>query len=473
MTQAEAAPAPSALERHLDLAISVADLEKEVTLRLKRIGKTLKIDGFRPGKVPEKIVRQQYGEQARYEALNEMVEKAFYETARDRNLRVAGFPSVSEKAPEATGTPEYREFSAVFEIYPDVVPGDLTGVEIKRPTLEIGQTEIDKTVELLREQHKRYEVTDQPAEMDDRVVIDFFGKINGASFPGGNTKDSEYVIGEGDLLPEFEKAIIGMRAGETRSSEASFPERHFVKELKGQTVTFDVHVKEVARLVLPEIDDELARAFGIDDGDVDKMRAEIEANLRREVKKRLQDKGKDLVMDAILEVTPIDIPKALIDRETQRLMRSAVEEMEQIAGVQARNIPVKPEWFVGKATRRVGLGLIFAEIVKENDLKAQPAQVKAVIEELAQGYENPEEVVRWYYAEPHRLTDVEARVLEDNVVAWALERANVVDDPVDFDKLMGQKAHPPVAVTESPAVPESSDEPESSAAPESREEEAQ
>ncbi|MDR1274868.1 MAG: trigger factor [Candidatus Accumulibacter sp.] len=470
--QVEDAPAPSALERHLDLAISVADLEKEVTLRLKRIGKTLKVDGFRPGKVPEKIVRQQYGEQARYEALNEMLQKTFNETARAQNLRVVGYPNVSEKAPEATGTPEILEFSAVFEVFPDVKPGDLTGVEIKRPTLEIGQTEIDKTVELLREQHMRYEVTDLPVQMDDRVKLDFFGKRDGLSFHGGDSTDAVFIVGEGSMLPEFEKVIIGMRAGETRSSEITFPEKHYVKELKGQTVTFDIHLKEVEREVLPEIDEDLAKAFGIDDGDVAMMRTEIEANLRREVKKRLQEKGKNHVMDAILKVTPIDIPKLLIQRESQDLMHSAIEEMEEIAGVKAKNLPIKPEWFAAKAKRRVGLGLILAEIIKDNGLKAQPAQVRAVIEEMAQGYENPEEVVRWYYAEPHRLTDIEAGVVEDNVVAWALDKAHIVDDPVDFDELMGQKA-PPAAVTKSPAVTESPYEPESAAVPESREEEAQ
>ncbi|MDR1368431.1 MAG: trigger factor [Candidatus Accumulibacter sp.] len=438
--QAGVAQAPSALERHLDLALSAADLEKEVGLRLKRIGKTLKVDGFRPGKAPEKIVRQQRGEQTRYEVLNEMLEKAFSGAVLAQNLRVAGYPKISEK--EGTENPENLEFSAVFEIFPDIKPGDLTDIEIKRPVLEIGQAEVDKTLEILRRQRTRYDIVDRSVEMGDQVKLDFSGKKNGAPFPGGDSKDAVFIVGEGSMLPEFEKAIIGLKAGETRSSEVTFPEKYFAKELEGQTVTFDIDLKEVRQPVLPDLDDDFAKALGIGDGDIGKMRAEIEANLKREVKKRLQERVKEQVMDAILKVTPIDIPNSLVEMEAHDLMRSAIEDLERRGGVQAKDIPIRPEWFADKAKRRVGLGLILSEIIKSNDLKATPAQVRAVVDEMAQGYEKPEEVVHWYYAEQKRLSDIEATVVEGNVVTWALDNAKVVDESVDFDELMGQKSRP-------------------------------
>ena len=433
---------PSALERRIDLSVAVDDLEKDIVLRLKRIGKTLKLPGFRPGKVPEKIVRQQYGQQAHHEALNAALEKAFGETVNAQNLRVAGYPKITQKETDDAENPVRLEFSAVFEVFPEVKPGDLTGIEISRPVLEIGQAEVDKTLEILRKQRIRYDLVDRPVQMGDQVKIDFFGKKNGEPFPGGESKDAVFIVGEGTMLPEFEKAMIGLKAGEIRSSEITFPEKYFAKELEGQTVTFDITLKETRQPALPELDDAFAKALGIGNGDVNAMCAEIETNLKREVKKRLQERTKEQVMDALLKATPLDIPNALIEMETQGLMQAAIEDLERRGGAQVKNLPIRPEWFADKAKRRVGLGLILAELVKNNGLNARQEQIRATVEELAQSYEKPEEVVHWYYAQRERLADIEAIVIEGNVVAWALERATVVDQPVDFDELMGQKARP-------------------------------
>jgi len=433
----EAAPLKSALERRLDIAVAVADLDKEIDQRLKRIGKTLKMAGFRPGKVPAAIVKQQYGDQARHEALNEGLERAFDAAVKSQQMRVAGNPRIEPKTGE-NATP--LEFTAVFEVYPEIALVELKDVEIERPVLEVGDAEMDSTLAVLRKQRIRYEPVDRAAAAGDRVTIDFLGKKDNVAFAGGEAKDYRFVLGEGAMLADFESAVSGLKAGETKSFEMTFPGDYSAKELAGQLVTFAVTVKEVREAILPEIDADFAKALGVADGDVTKMRAEIETNLRREVKKRLQSKLKDQVMDALLKANPVEVPKALVDIEIKRLMQAARQDMEQRGGVKMKDFPMQREWFVEQATRRVSLGLLLSEIVKVKELHAKSDQIKTIVEEAAQSYEHPEEVVRWYYAQPKRLAEIEGVAIEDNVVAWALTSAKAVDKTVAFDELMGQKS---------------------------------
>lgn len=428
--------AVNALERRLDLTVAIADLDKDVDQRLKRMGKNVKMPGFRPGKVPASIVRQQYGDQARHEALSEALDRAFGEAVTSSKLRVAGYPRIEPKASESS---THLEFAAIFEVYPEVKLGDLSTVEIERPVLEVTAAEVDNTLEILRKQRVNYQPVDRAAAAGDRVVIDFLGKKGGEPFQGGQATDYGFVLGEGSMLADFENAVTGCKAGESKTFDMTFPEDYFAKELAGQAVTFDITVKEVREPVLPEVDADFARTLGVEDGDVAKMRGEIEANLRREVKKRLQSRVKEQVMDALLKVTPIDVPNALVELEIDRLMQMARADMEQ-RGMKAKDFPMQPGWFADQAKRRVSLGLILAEVVKVNDLHAKSDQVKAIVEEAAQSYEHPEEVVRWYYAQPQRLAEIEGVAIEDNVVAWALSSAKVVDKPAAFDELMGQKA---------------------------------
>jgi trigger factor len=427
----------NALERRLDLSVAIADLDKEIDQRLKRLAKNAKMPGFRPGKVPANIVKQQYGEQAHYEALNEAVERAFGETVKAQQLRVAGYPKIEPKGGENA---THMEFSAVFEVYPEIKLGDLANVEIERAVLEVGAAELDSTIEVLRKQRVRYEPVDRAAAKGDRTTIDFLGKKDGEPFPGGQAKDYQFVLGEGSMLPDFENAVTGLKAGESKSFDMTFPADYHAKELAGQAVTFDLSVKEVREAILPEVDAEFAKALGVADGDVDKMRAEIETNLKREVKKRLQSRVKDQVMEALLKTNPIDVPNALIDMEIERLMQAARQDMEQRGGVKMKDFPMQREWFVEQAKRRVSLGLLLSEVVKANELHAKADQVKAIVEESAQSYEHPEEVIRWYYAQPQRLAEIEGVAIEDNVVAWALSSAKVVDKAIAFDELMGQKS---------------------------------
>lgn len=433
----EATPAKSNdLERRIDLSVAIADVEKDVDQRLKRMGRNMKMSGFRPGKVPFSIVKQQYGDQARHEVLSEALDRAFGEAVTTQNLRVAGYPRIEPKTTEST---THLEFSAVFEVYPEFTPGDLSGAEVERPTLEVGDAEIDQTIDILRKQRVSYEDTDRAAGKDDRVVIDFLGKKDGEPFQGGQANDYPFVLGQGMMLPEFEKAVEGMKAGESKTFDMTFPEDYFAKDLAGQTVQFEITVKQVQAAKLPEVDSEFAKSMGIADGDVAKMREEIAGNLKREVKRRIEARLKDQVMDALIKANPIGLPNALVEMEVQRLMQAARQDMEQ-RGMKMKDFPIQPEWFAEQATRRVALGLILAEVVKTENLQAKPDQVKALVEETAQSYEHPDEVIRWYYAQPQRLSEVEGVVIENNVVDWVLSKAKVAEKPVPFDDLMGKKS---------------------------------
>lgn len=436
-TPAEMAQRNSVLERRLDIAVAIADLDKDIDQRLKRMGKNVKMAGFRPGKVPEKIVRQQYGEQARYEALDAALNRVFNDTVREQKLRVAGSPSIEPKAGENA---THHEFTAIFEVYPEIALADLGGVEIEKPVLEVGTAELESTVNVLRKQRVRYEPVDRAAATGDRVTIDFLGRKDGEPFPGGQANDYPFVLGSATMLPDFENAVTGLKAGESKSFEMTFPADYFSKDMAGQTVTFDLSVKEVREPVLPEVDADFARALGVEDGDVAKMNEEIESNLKREVKKRLQSKVKDQVMEALLKANPIEVPNALLEMEVQRLMQVARQDLEQRGGAKMKDLPMQREWFTDQAKRRVSLGLILSEVVKVNALHAKPEQIRTIVEEAAQSYEHPEEVIRWYYAQPQRLAEIEGVALEDNVVAWALSSAKVIEKAVAFDELMGQKS---------------------------------
>jgi len=423
------------LERRIDLSIAIADVEKEMEQRLKRMGRNMKMPGFRPGKVPFNIVKQQHGDQARHEVLSEELDRVFGESITTQKMRVAGYPRIEAKASEST---THLEFSAIFEVYPDFTPADMSAAEVERPVLEVTSAEVDKTLEILRKQRVTYADTDRAAAKEDRVVIDFLGKKNGEPFSGGQASDYAFILGQGTMLPDFENAVEGTKAGESKTFDMVFPEDYFSVDLAGQTVQFEITVKQVQAPKLPDVDAEFAKGMGIADGDIDKMRAEIEGNLKREVKRRIEGRVKDQVMDALIKANPIATPGALIEMEIQRLMQAARQDMEQ-RGMKAADMPIQPEWFADQAKRRVTLGLILAELVKSENLLAKPEQVRALVEENAQSYEHPEEVIRWYYAQPQRLGEVEGLVMEGNVVEWVLGKAKVTDKAAVFDELMGQK----------------------------------
>lgn len=428
--------AASPLERRIDMTVPMAEIEKEVAQRLKKMARTVKMPGFRPGKVPFKMVEQQYGAQARNEAIGEAVEKAFGNAVREQNLRVAGYPRIEPKGGEDASR---LEFSAVFEVYPEVKLNGFGDKIIERPQLDVGEAEVDKTIEVLRKQRTTFSATERAAEKGDRVVIDFTGKLNGEAFQGGQATDYPVVLGEGRMLPDFENGIAGLKAGENRTFELTFPADYQVAELAGKQVSFDVTLKRVEAPQLPEVDAAFARSLGIEDGDVAKMRAEIRANLESEIRKRIKARIKEQAMQALLDANPLDVPKALIEQESESMAEAARQDLAS-RGADIRNMPVDATWFAAQAERRVKLGLIIAEAVKGNALHAKPEQVRALIDEQAESYEKPEEVVRWYYAQPQRLAQVEALAIEENVVNWVVANVQATDKAASFDELMGNAA---------------------------------
>lgn len=425
------------LERRLSVAVPIAEIDSEIETRLKRLTRTVKLHGFRPGKVPYKVVAQQFGPQVRQEVLGDTVEKSFGEAVRQQNLRVAGYPKFEAK-PLADGANAF-EYSATFEVYPEVTLGDLSQAAITRPQLEVGEAEVDKTIEIMRKQRTTFEATDRAAEAGDRLTINYRGTIDNAEFSGSSAQDHAVVLGEGRLLPDFEKQLAGMKGGESKAFEVRFPDDYHGKEVAGKTARFEVTVTEVAAPRLPQVDAEFARSLGVADGDLAKMRAEVKANLEREVKLRLKNRVKEQVMQALLEVTKIEAPKSLVDLEVQRLQQRMRQDLVA-RGVQVKDdMPMPPEVFEKQAQRHVSLGLVLAEVVKANNLYPKPEQVRAVVEEQAQSYERPAEVVKWFYQSPDRLRDIESAVMEDNVVAWALGAAKAEDKAIAFDELMGGK----------------------------------
>ncbi len=421
------------LERRLDLSVAIADLERDVDQRLKRLGRTAKMPGFRPGKVPANIIRQQYGFDARNDALSDILGRMFSDAVAEQKLRVAGSPHIAPGESSET----HSGFIAIFEVFPEFDLNDLSDVTIERPQLTVGTAEVDGTVEVLRKQRVRYEVVDRPAAAGDQVCIDFVGKKDGEPFQGGQGQDYRFVLGEGRMLADFEAAIIGSSAGSSKTFDLTFPEEYFAKELAGQSVVFEVTLKQVGQAILPEADAEFAKSLGVADGSIEQMRAEIEQNLQREVKKRLQARVAKQVMDALLQKHAFPLPNALVSREVDRMMQAARQEMEQ-NGLKVKDLPMQSEWFAEQAKRHVGLGLLFAKIVKTHSLQAKPEQVRALVEEAAQSYEHPQEVVRWYYAHPERLEEVSGAAVEANVIDWVLSQAKVEDKPAVFNELMGQ-----------------------------------
>ena len=426
----------SALERRIEMTVAMAEIDKDVEQRLKQMSRTVKMAGFRPGKVPMKMVAQQYGSQARSEAIGAAVEKAYGETIREQKLRVAGYPRIE---PKADASPGLLGFTAIFEVYPEITLADIAGQAIAKPTLTVTDAEVAKTLDVLRKQRTTYVETDRPAAKDDRLVIDFTGRKDGEEFPGGKASDFAVMVGGGQMLPDFEAQLEGVKAGDKKVFDVNFPADYQAAELAGKTVQFEVAVKKVESARLPEIDADFAKQLGVTDGDVDKMRVEVRSNLEREVKKRLLAKVKEQVMEALLKVNPIEVPKALVEIESQQMADAARRDMES-RGMGMKNIPVEASWFTEQAMRRVKLGLLLAELVKAKDLHVKPEQVRAIVDEFAETFEDPKEVVRWYYSQPERLAEAEALALENNVVDWVLANTSVSETPIAFDELMGNAA---------------------------------
>jgi trigger factor len=421
------------LERRLDVALPAEQIEREVEQRLRKLSRTVRMDGFRPGKVPLKIVAQHYGPQIRTEVIGDAVQKAFSEVVREKNLRVAGYPRIERK----DGADDKQlAFSATFEIYPDIKVGDLAEVKIQRPVHPVDDADVDHTIEILRKQRVTWEAAARAAQTGDRVTVDFVGRIDGNEFPGGKGSDMTVIIGEGRVLPDFESNLAGISAGERKIFPVRFPDDYAGKEVAGKTADFEVNVKNVDAPKVPELGADFAKALGVADGDLAKMREEVKTNVELEVKKRVESDVKQKVMQALIDSATLELPKSLVELESQRMVQQARAELEA-RGVKLEKLPVNPQALEERARRRVALGLILGELVREQSLGAKPEQVRALVTEHAQTYEQPFEVVRWIYSDQQRLSEFEGLAVEANVVKWVLERAKVEDQAIGFEALMG------------------------------------
>jgi trigger factor len=425
------------LERRLQMSVPMAQLEREVVERLKKLARNVKMPGFRPGKVPMKIVEQTYGAQVRNEVTGDAVQKAFTDAVKEAKLKVAGTPRIE---PNKDSMPAGAlEFSATFEVYPEFKVGELAGVSIERPQVAVDDAAIDKTIGILRKQRTTFARVERAAQDGDRLTVDFDGTIDGEPFQGGKAAGFAFVLGEGRMLPEFETAARGMSAGEAKRFELKFPEDYHGKDVAGKTASFALALKQVDEPRLPPLDADFARALGVADGDLGKMRVEVRQNVEREVKKRVEARLKQQALDTLLGATPLELPKALVAQETQELVQRAAADL-QARGVKIESLPLDPQTFEAAAKRRVALGLIIGELARAEKLQPKPAEVRALIEQEAASYESPAEVVKWFYMQPQRLSEMEGLALEGNVVNWVLAKVQVVDQPLPFDELMGSKA---------------------------------
>lgn len=423
-----------ALERRVRMSVAIGEIERQVADRLKNMARTTKMPGFRPGKVPFNMIAKQYANQVRGEVLGDAVQRAFSDVVKSENLRVAGYPKI-EKA-DAANDDKALEFNATFEVYPEVKSGDLSATTIERPAVEVDDAAVDRTIEILRKQRTNFVEAARAAQAGDRVTVDFEGTLEGTPFEGGKANGFAFVIGEGRMLPAFEAAATGLAAGATKAFELKFPDDYQSALVAGKTTQFTLSVARVEAPQLPEVDAEFAKTLGVADGSIEKMRADIRGNVEREVKKRTDAQVKNQAMKALMDATPLELPKSLVEMETQQLVQRAQADLEA-RGMKMEKLPFEPSAFEDSARRRVALGLIIGELGRAEGLQPKPAQLRSLIEREAQSYERPDEVVRWFYTQPERLSEMEGLALENNVVDWVLSKAKVTDKAMTFDELMG------------------------------------
>jgi len=427
----------SNLERRMTVAVPLKPLEEEINQRLVKLSKTAKLQGFRPGKVPLNLVQKNYGAQVRDEVFSNAVETSFSDAVEQNKLRVAGYPNIEHKP--FVEAAESLEYIATFEVFPEVEIGDLSGVAIQRSKVSVTEKEVDKTLDVLRKQRATFDPVKRAAKKGDRVNVAFRAEIDGQEVESTNGHGIDLILGEDGRIAEFDDNIIGAKAGAVQKFDITYGEDNPSPQLAGKTVSYEVTVNSVSQIKLPEVDAEFAKHLGIDDGDVEKMRADIKESLEQEVSKRVKSTLKEQVFQALLGAVTVDLPKALVSMEIGRLMQAVQADLQR-RGTDMSTVQLQPGMFEEQAKRNVGLRVILGELINKNSLQANADQVREMVNEFSKSFEHPEEVVRWYYADPARLDEPFSLATEENVVAWVLERAKVTDKKVAFDELMGNKA---------------------------------
>jgi trigger factor len=438
MTATTTAPQNS-LERRIELTVTMADVEQEAQKRLAKISRSVKMPGFRPGKVPMKVVAQSYGPQARSEAIGFVVGNVYSKAVNEQKLKVAGQPEIEPVKMQTEGEPSELKFTAIVEVYPEVQCPDLSAVEISKTTCEITEADLEKTLETLQKQRTQFSSVDRASQKGDRVALDFKGEIDGVPFTGGASENYSFVLGDGSMLKEFDEAAVGMKTGETKSFPLKFPEDYHGKEVAGKLATFSIKIRDVAEPKVPELNEGFAKSMGIESGDLAQLRADVRKNLAREVASRCKARTKSSVMDALSKFGTFDVPKALVESECERMAENTRRDLAS-RGMNVKDAPIPPELFKDKATERVRLGLIVGEVVVANNLRPTEEQIRAVVHEMASAYENPEQFVNWFMGQAQQRAQAEAVAIEDNVVNWALSKAKVVENAISVQTLLEQTA---------------------------------
>ena len=426
------------LERKVTLSLPWSSINAECDKRLKQTARKARIDGFRPGKAPLSMIQSMYGASIQNDVMNELAQKVFFDTAVAEGWKIAGMPRL--EGVEGQDDKENFLFSGVFEVFPEVKVGDLSGQEVEKVTASVGDAEVEKTIDILRQQRTRFNHTERAAKDGDRVIIDFAGKIDGEAFAGGSAENYAFVLGQGQMLPEFETGVNGLKEGESKDVEVNFPEDYHGKEVAGKTAVFTITVRNVAEPVLPEVDEVFAKALGIADGNIETMRAEVKKNVEREVKRRVDSQNKEAAMEALLAVSELQVPNALINEEAERLAAEMKQNFINQGMADAKNLDLPADMFKEQAERRVKLGLILAEVVQANGLEPSKEQIDAVIADFAESYEDPQEVIDWYHADSSRLQGPTSLAVEANVTDFVLGKAKVTEKALSFDEVMGNQA---------------------------------
>ena len=426
------------LERKVTLSLPWSSINAECDKRLKQTARKARIDGFRPGKAPLSMIQSMYGAGIQNDVMNELAQKVFFDTAVAEGWKIAGMPRL--EGVEGQDDKENFLFSGVFEVFPEVKVGNLSGQEVEKVTASVGDAEVEKTIDILRQQRTRFNHTERAAKDGDRVIIDFAGKIDGEAFAGGSAENYAFVLGQGQMLPEFEAGVNGLKEGESKDVEVNFPEDYHGKEVAGKTAVFTITVRNVAEPVLPEVDEVFAKALGITDGNIETMRAEVKKNVEREVKRRVDSQNKEAAMEALLAVSELQVPNALINEEAARLAAEMKQNFINQGMADAKNLDLPLDMFKEQAERRVKLGLILAEVVQANGLEPSKEQIDAVIADFAESYEDPQEVIDWYHADNSRLQGPTSLAVEANVTDFVLGKAKVTEKALSFDEVMGNQA---------------------------------
>ena len=421
------------LERRMCVELTVERIDDEVQRRLQQVSRTAKVKGFRPGKVPLKVVAQQYGKQIRDEVVGELIQSSYFEAVGKQSLQPAGMPSIEPTVNEAG---KNLEFTATFEVMPEVALTDMAGVELEKRVALVGDEDLEKMMDTLLKQRVSWEKVERAAAADDRLNIDFKGTIDGEEFSGNAGQGVPVTIGANRMIAGFEEGLVGAESGSELTLDLTFPEEYAHKEVAGKPVQFTVKVNSVEEAKLPELDEEFAKSFGIGDGSLDSLRQEVRQNMEREVQQALIESNKQTVMDKLLELNPIEVPKALVESEADTLKQQMQQQMHTPDG--KSGIELDNEMFREQAKRRVSLGLVLAEFIKSKALKADEEKVRARVDDLASTYEEPQQVIDWYYGDKSRLSQVESLVLEDSVVDWVFEQADVTEKSGSFDEVMGR-----------------------------------